>query len=197
MNANDIVLTIVAALDQLHIPYMLVGSYSSNFYGVARATLDADIVLRLENRDLSDVIRLLGPGFRLDPQMSFETITATTRYDILHMASSFRIELFLIGDDPHDRERFARRIHVNIAGRTVFLPTPEDVIVTKLLWSKGGDRAKDIEDVAGILAVQSGHLDLAYIRHWTDLHATRDLFEGLLATVLHDSGPEHPLPRRS
>lgn len=66
--------------------------------------------------------------------------------------------------------------------KQVFVPAPEDVVVTKLRWSKGGARQKDMEDVRNVLAVtRPSMLDLAYIRHWCDQHGTRDLFEKLLA----------------
>jgi hypothetical protein len=63
------------------------------------------------------------------------------------------------------------------------VPTAEDVVVTKLRWSKHGQRAKDVDDVKNVLRVQAGGLDLPYIRHWCDLHGTRDLFERLLQSV--------------
>jgi hypothetical protein len=56
-------------------------------------------------------------------------------------------------------------------------------VITKLRWSKGGNRSKDVTDVEQILAVRSTELDLPYIRHWCDQHATRDLFERLLQAV--------------
>lgn len=183
MNPNDLVFRVIDALDQVGIPYMLVGSYSSNVYGVPRATQDADMVLQLKNEPISAVARLLGSDLKLDPQMSFETVTATMRHIVLHTDSSFKIELFLLSDDPHDQRRFVRRRPAQLAGRTVYLPSPEDVIITKLRWSKGGNRSKDVNDVVNVLAVQAGALDLAYIRDWTDRHGTRELFERLLAVA--------------
>lgn len=44
MGATDLVLRMIDALDALEVPYMLVGSYSSNFYGQPRMTKDADFV---------------------------------------------------------------------------------------------------------------------------------------------------------
>jgi hypothetical protein len=52
-------------------------------------------------------------------------------------------------------------------------------VITKLRWSKGGKRSKDILDVAQVLSVQFGKLDLAYIRQWCEQHGTRDIFEQL------------------
>ena len=59
--------------------------------------------------------------------------------------------------------------------------TAEDVVVTKLRWSRQGRRQKDVDDVRNVLAVQSGKLDLDYIRQWADQHGTRPLLEQLLS----------------
>jgi hypothetical protein len=91
--------------------------------------------------------------------------------------------LFLLSDDDHDKERFRRKQKAMFEGRSVWLPTAEDVIITKLRWSRAGARAKDAGDVAGILAVQRNSLDLDYIRHWLDRHGTRELFEPLLVAT--------------
>jgi hypothetical protein len=74
-------------------------------------------------------------------------------------ASPFTIELFLLSDDPHHQERFRRRVAVEVFGRTVWMPTAEDVIIQKLRWA----RPKDLDDARGVLAVQAGRLDRAYL----------------------------------
>ena len=89
----------------------------------------------------------------------------------------------MLSDDPHDKARFARRANVTFAGHAVSLPTPEDVIIMKLRWSKGGNRRKDVEDVENVIAVQGDVLDLPYIRQWADQHDTRELFEKLLISA--------------
>jgi len=82
------------------------------------------------------------------------------------------------------RLRFQRRVVRDLGnGKKAFLPTPEDVVITKLRWSKQGKRAKDVEDASDVLAVQAGKLDLPYIRQWADQHGTRELFERLLKAV--------------
>lgn len=181
MSATDLVLRVIAIFDRLKIPYMLVGSYSSNYYGRPRSTQDADFVLTLADDKLVSLQAALGADLRLDPQMSFETITMTTRHVITHVASPFKIELFLLTNDPHDQSRFARRHQVDFEGHSTWLPTAEDVIIQKLRWSRGGKRPKDIADATEVVRLQKPHLDLAYIRHWTVQHQTADLFEALLA----------------
>jgi hypothetical protein len=119
--------------------------------------------------------------------MSFETITGTYRHILRHSESAFKVELFMLSQDAHDRARFARRREGILEGRKVMVPSPEDVVVTKLRWSKQGARAKDIEDVHNVLAVTgAATLDLPYIRGWCDQHGTRELFEQLLTQTPMD-----------
>jgi hypothetical protein len=179
--AMEFVTIVVAALEKLQIPYMVVGSFSSNVYGEPRSTHDADFVVELGDRSVSVIASAIGDEFTLDPQMSFETVTSTSRYRLSHRSTSFTIELFLLSNDPHDRARFERRVQRDIGdGKTTFVPTAEDVIITKLRWSKQGSRQKDIEDVETVMSVQAARLDLDYIRGWCDQHQTREIFERLL-----------------
>jgi hypothetical protein len=173
----------IDAFEGASIQYMLVGSYSSNYYGRPRLTNDADFVVVISDNQLPKLIECLGTDFQFEPQMSFETVTMTTRYIVNHPATAFKIEIFLLSSDPHDRECFKRRQQVEFEGRQAWLPTAEDVVITKLRWSKGGRRSKDVEDIAKVLAVRGDRLDLNYLRPWLDSHGTRDLFENLLAAV--------------
>ena len=183
MNSNEIVAQVIQSLDRLGIPQMLVGSYSSNMYGVSRSTKDADFVIQLPNDSTRSLAAILGADFRLDPQAVLEFNTFTTRFIVSHIASAFTIELFLLSDDPHDQERFKRRVRVAFLDGTAWMPTAEDVVIMKVRWAQRGKRAKDMEDAYNVLVVQRAKLDLPYIRRWCDLHGTRQLLEDLLAKV--------------
>ena len=180
MSSTELVLRLIRIFDAAGVPYMLVGSHSSNLYGRPRSTKDADFIVVINPAQLRQVALGLGPEFRVDEQMSFETVTMTMRHIVHHPATAFKIEIFLLSDDPHDQERFRRRRQIDFEGTPTWLPAPEDVIITKLRWSKGGRRSKDVEDVRQVLAVRHSQLDLDYIRRWCDQHDTRSLFEQLL-----------------
>src|SRR5947209_6722588 len=103
MSGNEATLAVIDALEALDIPYMLVGSYSSNFYGVPRSTEDADFVVQVGSQSVASLAERLGPAFRLDPQLSFETVTATTRQVLAIAEIPFKVEFFHLSDDPHDQ----------------------------------------------------------------------------------------------
>ena len=107
----------------------------------------------------------------------------TTRHIIKVADVEFKIELFHLSDDPHDRERFRRRCHVQFLGRQVSMPTAEDVIVTKLRWAILSKRSKDRSDLENVLAVQGPKLDWDYIYRWCDQHGTRALLDEIRQSI--------------
>jgi hypothetical protein len=179
LKSETLTLRVIEALNELGLEYMLVGSFSSNVYGIPRSTKDADFVVDFGSRSAVELVALIGPDFQLEPQMSFETITGTKRHRLRHAESAFMIELFLPSDDPHDRERFSRRQSLMFAGAATFVPTVEDVIVTKLRWSRQGKRDKDVDDVRDVISVSGGMVDWDYVNRWCELHGTRDLLDGV------------------
>lgn len=179
MTSQDAVRMIVEGCDQLGIPFMFVGSLSSSYHGIERSTKDADLVVQLDLNQLRALVDHLKPAFTLDLQPKFESVTFTTRY-ILKVANlDYEIELFLLSDDPHDQERFRRRIEFEIAGRKAWVATAEDVIIMKLRWFHIDQRPKDYEDVRNVVAVQKNRLDWHYIHHWRDLHGSREHLDAI------------------
>lgn len=184
MTSDDAVILVIRALNALPMPYMITGSLASNLYGVARSTKDADLILQTTEFDFCALRRALEPSLRIDPQMSFETVTGTTRYIVRKVEGDpYTIELFFLSSDLHDQERFARRAKGLFVGEDVWVATPEDVIITKLRWSKQGKRSKDIDDVRNVIAVQQGRIDWTYVNRWCDEHGTRELLERVRSSI--------------
>jgi len=73
------VLAVIDALQAEQIPYMLVGSFSSNFHGIPRSTEDGDLVIELAGRSLANLRRRLSSPLEFDPQVIFENATGTHR----------------------------------------------------------------------------------------------------------------------
>ena len=97
--------------------------------------------------------------------------------------TSFKIELFQLSTDPHDQERFQRRVRATLFGHPVWLPTAEDVIITKLRWSLLAGRSKDRDDARDVIAVQGDRIDWDYVHPWCDRHGTRDLLDEVRLSI--------------
>lgn len=183
MEPDEAVAAVIDVLSALGVDYMVGDALAIIFYGVPRSTWDADIVIELGETSLADIMRRLGPEFSLEPQASFETITMTTRHIVRVPSIGFTIELFQLSGDEHDQERFHRRRPAVLYGRSVVLPTAEDVIITKLYWARGRRRSKDRDDVRDVIAVQGDRLDWDYIHFWADRQGTRALLEEIRGEI--------------
>jgi len=179
VTSAEIAAAMIDALNASGISYLLAGSLSSNFYGIPRSTLDADFVIHLGNQPLSCLLTHLPAEFKLDLQMQFEGITGTYKNVVTVEESDFSVELFRLSQDAHDQERFRRRVEVALLQRRTFLPTAEDVIVTKLRWCRNKDR----DDIRDVIVVQRDAVDWNYVHRWCDQHGTRALLEEILASI--------------
>lgn len=180
MDSQEIASRVVGALARCGVPHMVVGSFARNFHSFARSTQDADIVLAVDAAGLSRFEAELGPEFSFDPQATFETNTGTFRHTLKHVATEFKIELFLLSNEPFDQQRFSRRQAFRFNDYQSFVLTAEDLILSKLRWS----RAKDFEDIADVMAVKGvAALDWNYLNHWADQHGTRAKLDELRASV--------------
>jgi hypothetical protein len=70
---------------------------------------------------------------------------------------------------------------MNVAGVDVWVASAEDVVVSKLVWARGGGSERQLRDVAGVVAVQGDALDRAYIETWAKRLGVDDLWRAVLA----------------
>ena len=178
----DVTAAAVEALEACQIDYMLVGAYSSNAYGIARATHDADFVVVTKVGQLRELMQRLGPDFSLNPQMQMEGLTGSVRNVVTHTPTNFKIELFRLNTkDDHHEERFRRRRRqlLDDIQRDAWIPAVEDVVIQKLRWQ----RRKDLDDVVSVLTVSGPIIDWTYLRSWTTKHGTDALLQELLKEV--------------
>ena len=115
--------------------------------------------------------------------MTFETVTMTVRHVVHVSGTPFHIEFFHLSDDSHDQQRFKRRVRVPVGSKEGFMPTAEDVIITKLRWFAKARRNKDWDDARDVIAVQGDALDWDYIHSWCDKHGTRQILEEVRRSI--------------
>lgn len=102
---------------------------------------------------------LAAHGFSLRGDATDAFIRTTRVVPLEHQASGLALDLVLGGPGLEDLF-LERAVPVDVAGTVVSFISPEDLIVTKLL----AGRAKDLEDVRGVLLERGSVLDLERIR---------------------------------
>ena len=96
---EEAVYVLLDLLNGAEVSYMMVGSFSSNAYGEARATKDADFVVDLDSTVRQQILEQLPEEFEVDQQVSFETIPGHTRQILKIPSIPFEIELFDISSE--------------------------------------------------------------------------------------------------
>lgn len=190
MSVSDIVaatLPVVRALERLGVPYYLGGSVASSLHGVARATVDADLVAALTLEHVDAFVGCLGDAYYVDADMVRDAIRRRASFNLVHLETMLKVDVYLPGGAAYDQESFRRRaadvLDDALPDETrCYVATPEDVVLHKLHWYRLGNEVSDRQwhDIVGVLKVQAGALDLAYLQRWAAELGVVDLLERAL-----------------
>ena len=74
MIAENVLQFVLTRLDECGIPYMITGSFTSNMYGVPRATQDADVVIEADLDSLDRFLESLGAEFYVSHEDAREVL---------------------------------------------------------------------------------------------------------------------------
>jgi hypothetical protein len=149
-------------LDAERAPYVLIGGVSVSLLAQPRATQDIDLTVWIEQELWENFLRA-GESFGFAPRLDDALVFAAASRVLLlrHRQSGVSVDL-AFGSLKFEREMIARAVTFEIVGLKLKLPTPEDLIVTKVV----AQRPKDIADIESILnACES--LDVDRVRRWT------------------------------
>ena len=167
----EIVTQVTRLLEALDIPYMIGGSFASSVHGMGRHTRDADLIIDLAAHKVEALVRGLEQDFYVSREAIHEALRDHDVFNAIHLESTFKIDFFILGTSPFDREEFRRRdthAPVEAGGSSLVFKTPEDTVLRKLVWYRSGGEVSDQQwrDVLGVLAVCRATLDDAYMDRW-------------------------------
>ncbi|MDH3404503.1 MAG: hypothetical protein OES32_10970 [Acidobacteriota bacterium] len=176
----EVLYRVVGALDELEVPYHLGGSFASSIHGIPRQTQDIDLVVELDADDAARLVELLASDFYGSAARARQASARQGSFNLVHLATGVKVDLFVRGDSDFDRMEFSRRQAVRLAEaptRETFVKSAEDTILRKLLWYRAGGESSDRQwgDVLGILEAQGAGLDRDYLTRWSRALALEDL----------------------
>lgn len=181
----SVLMLVVEVFERMQIPYLIGGSMASAFYGVARSTLDADVVADIRQKQVGALVAALGDDFYADDEMIREAIHHHSSFNLIHLKTMFKVDVFIRKDRPFDQIQFRRRQLQMVAydpERKAYVTTAEDIILAKLEWYRLGNEISDRQwrDILGVLKVQAGRLDLTYLKEWAKELNVADLLQRAL-----------------
>src|SRR5213596_3921080 len=162
MNEIDIVRDISRRFEQAGIPYMLTGSMAMNYYAQPRMTRDIDVVIAPE--DAGRVAALFRSDYYVNEESIRESLAHESIFNLIHHESVIKVDCIIRKGTEYRRAEFERRKKISILDFTTFVVSKEDLIISKLVWSKDSHSEVQLSDVRNLLA--TGY-DAAYLQHWT------------------------------
>ena len=182
------VLVVAATLgeifESLGVEWLVGGSVASSLLGMPRTTLDLDLVADLQSSDVPAFVRALYGSFYISDHAVRAAILDRGSFNLVHLASMFKVDVFVPQADPLSRVQLQRRCFLEVGpGLRLPVASPEDIIFQKLAWYRkgGGVSERHLRDVAGVITVGSTKLDLDYLHEVAAEAGQTDLLDAALA----------------
>lgn len=180
---------VVEALEQLGVPHYIGGSLASSVHGIARSTLDVDVVAGLALVHVPLLVSRLGGTYYLDEERVRQAVLARRSFNLIHLATMLKVDLFVMGERPFDREALRRAwsepLDDSVGARRFAIASPEDTILAKLDWYRMGGESSQRQwtDVIGMFRAAGGNLDRGYLTTWAEALGVGDLLRRVLAEI--------------
>ena len=164
---------VLESLEAAGVEYMIGGAIAEWAWGEPRATQDLDIVIKLPIKAVGRFSKELEKRNMLVPVDIILDAMVEDRADIplnaIHMYSGLKADLYLMRDgDTLRQSAFQRRVKVDYGppiGK-VYVHSPEDLILYKLMYLGLSGQPKHARDIAAILRAKKNQLDFGYIEEW-------------------------------
>ncbi|MEM7539385.1 MAG: hypothetical protein AAF639_44930 [Chloroflexota bacterium] len=173
MSLNDesipVTLMVVEVLESLQIRYVVGGSLASAIHGVSRSTLDSDLVADIQLQHVPLLVERLQTHFYVAMDAIFDAVQHRSSFNLIHLESMFKVDIFVAKERRFEQLQLENRQTYFIepdSTATVYVASPEEIILAKLEWYRLGGEISDRQwqDILGVLKMQEGRLDMDYLR---------------------------------
>ena len=173
-------------LETERIPYVVMGGIAVRVYGIPRATYDLDFTLSLPRTELPRLYDLMeAKGYTVPESYRQGWVDKVAEMPLVKCKvylDGRGIDLdFFLAESTYQASVMQRRRREQVNGCSVWLVSPEDLILLKLIANRDRDRA----DIGDVLFTQ-GMLDRAYLEKWADELGVRDRLQEIWTKVLGD-----------
>src|SRR5215210_5841928 len=145
-NQVEVILHVAAVLDELQVPYLVVGSVASSLQGFSRTTADVDILADLRHEHVAPFFAALKDEYYLDDQAMRRAVSLRRMFNLIHSDTFFKVDIHVPRDDEFSRQQFERRrreILLPGEGGAAYVSAPEATVLAKLQWHRRGGGASE------------------------------------------------------
>jgi hypothetical protein len=177
-------------LQEMGVRHYVGGSIASSAHGVARASIDADVVAELRPEHAGRLCSGLGVDYYVPEARVRDAVARRASFNVIHLETMLKVDVFVSRDRPFDR-RAMDRARPSSPGtadeRALPLASAEDTVLAKLEWFQRGAEASERQwsDVLGVLRAGGEQLDRRYLADGARELGVSDLLARALAEARH------------
>ena len=160
----DFLRVLIDFFEKQNISYMLSGSVAMSIYTQPRFTRDYDFVVNLKVEHIDELLRNFREGYYINDESVMEAITGKGMFNIIDHKSAYKADFMILKDEPFRQAEFLRQKKIKFLNMTISIVSPEDLLLSKLIWIQDIQSGVQMEDIKSISTVQD--LDWSYINGW-------------------------------
>jgi hypothetical protein len=155
---------IVSRLDMAGIDYMLTGSVALNCYAQPRMTRDIDLVVAFYLEDAERIHDILGQDYYVSEEAARQAVVDQGCFNAIHQITLIKVDFMVRKREDYRLHEFGRRQRLKLADFDVWVVSKEDLILSKLDWSRDSQSERQLADVENLIATGC---DTGYLRTWS------------------------------
>lgn len=160
----DFLIKIIQYFNTNNIGYMISGSVAMSTYILPRATRDIDFVVHLQPKDVEAFVNHFKEGYYCDIDAVRDAIKTQSLFNIIDYGSGFKADFVILKSEPFRKTEFMRRVQSSFDGIPIYLVSPEDLLISKLIWVQQLQSHIQMDDIKNLAAIKT--LDWPYINDW-------------------------------
>jgi hypothetical protein len=177
---------VLRVLGDLGVRHFVGGSIASSAHGVARASVDGDVVAELAPPHVAPFVAALRQAYYVPEERIRDAVARRASFNVIHLDTMLKVDVFVSRDRPFERRAFERSRPTSIGapgGATLPISSAEDVVLAKLEWYRRGGEESELQwtDVIGVLQASASALDLPYLQRGSAELGVGDLLERALS----------------
>ena len=157
---EDVYKKVVAFLNEEKYKYLIIDGIAAGTLGEPRIAADVDVDIIINKENISDFLdKAAKVGFKVNKKKCLVSAEQTGVFQII--LEDFHVD-FIIASIDLEFTAFERAKTIKLYGIKAFFPSPEDLILLKIIPG----RDKDLLDAKAVATRHKGKLDTKYLETW-------------------------------
>lgn len=150
----------VSFLNKNGFNYLVIGGIAAGVFGEPRITGDVDFCVFTKKSGIKDFLnKAEKDNFKFDRKEVLKSVEETGTFKIWH--GDFHID-FIIASTEFEKSAFQRKQKIVFQNIEAFFPSPEDLIISKIIPGRPQDKV----DAEKIVVRNFNQLDIKYLQNW-------------------------------